>query len=173
MQTINETNEVTGGEEYMVKFKRLTMAAALVFVMVVGGCSGDSDSAEANKSLVSSVNQEPVYLGGYKQAPIEKIDKTVEANNEIYDVAVVQKGKEILVVYKVKHLKRFRMKQIEKRIKDKLQSEYKDYSFIVSSDMKIFLEAVELIVHVRDENYPKKKAQKWFSDIVELQKEMT
>ena len=88
-------------------------------------------------------------------------------------MTVVQKDKDILVAYKVKHMQRFRMKSIESKLKKDLQKNYKGYNFTVSSDMKIFLETVELIVNVKDKDYPLKKAGKWFGKIMDLQKDMT
>ena len=154
--------------------KRIT-AILLIAMMfsVMAGCSGDSSSKEARMSLIQSVNQNPVYLGGSKEAPLSQIKQKVSSQKEIYDVAVVQKDKDILVAYKVKHMQRFRMKSIESKLKKDLQKNYKGYNFTVSSDMKIFLETVELIVNVKDKDYPLKKAGKWFGKIMDLQKDMT
>ena len=142
-----------------------------LFFSMISGCSGDSSSKEARMSLIQSVDLDPVYLGDSSKAPLDQIKKKVASQKEIYDVAVVQKDKDILVAYKVKHMQRFRMKSIESKLNDELQKNYKDYNFTVSSDMKIFLETVELIVNVKDKGYSKKKAGKWFDKIMELQKE--
>ena len=151
----------------------VTILIVAMMFSVMSACSGDSSSKEARMSLIQSVNQDPVYLGGNKEAPLGQIKKKVASQNEIYDVTVVQKDKDILVAYKVKHMQRFRMKSIESKLKDDLQENYKGYNFTVSSDMKIFLETVELTVNVKDKGYSKKKARKWFDKIMELQKETT
>ncbi len=147
------------------------LAIAMFFTMV-SGCSGDSSSKEARMSLIQSVDQDPVYLGDHSKAPLEEIKKKVASHKEIYDVAVVQKDKDILVAYKVKHMQRFRMKSIESKLDKELKKNFKSFNFTVSSDMKIFLETVELIVNVKDKGYPKKKAGKWFDKIMKLQKDM-
>lgn len=147
------------------------LAIAMFFTMV-SGCSGDSSSKEARMSLVQSVDQDPVYLGDSSKAPLEEIKKKVASHKEIYDVAVIQKDKDILVAYKVKHMQRFRMKSIESKLDKELKKNFKSYNFTVSSDMKIFLETVELIVNVKDKDYSKKKAEKWFDKIMKLKKEM-
>ena len=151
----------------------LVSITMLLFSIFLGGCAGDSSSKEAIRSLISSVDMDPVYLGGDKEAPLEKIKKTVADHDEIYDVAVVQNGKDILVAYKVKHLKRFKMASIDKDLTSDLNKRFKGYDIVISSDMKIFLEVVELIVQVQDKGYSKKKAKKWFGKIENLEKEMT
>jgi len=143
-----------------------------MFFTIVSGCSGDSSSKEARMSLIQSVDQDPVYLGDHSKAPLEEIKKKVASHKEIYDVAVVQKDKDILVAYKVKHMQRFRMKSIESKLDKELKKNFKSFNFTVSSDMKIFLETVELIVNVKDKGYSKKKAGKWFDKIMKLQKDM-
>lgn len=143
-----------------------------MFFTIVSGCSGDSSSKEAKMSLIQSVDQDPVYLGDHSKAPLEKIKEKVASHKEIYDVAVVQKNKDILVAYKVKHMQRFRMKSIESKLDKELKKNFKSFDFTVSSDMKIFLETVELIVNVKDKGYSKKKAGKWFDKIMKLQKDM-
>lgn len=148
------------------------LAIAMFFTMI-SGCSGDSSSKEARMSLIKSVDLDPVYLGESSKAPLEEIKKKVASQKEIYDVAVVQKDKDILVAYKVKHMQRFRMKSIESKLDKELKKNFKSYNFTVSSDIKIFLETVELIVNVEDKGYSKKKAEKWFDKIMELQKDMT
>ena len=161
-----------GVMEAMHKRVATIFIIAMIF-SVMSGCSGDSSSKEARMSLLQSVDQDPVYLGENREAPLNQIKKKVASHKEIYDVTVVQKDKDILVAYKVKHMQRFRMKSIESKLKTDLQKSFKGYTFTVSSDMKIFLETVELIVNVKDKGYPEKKARKWFDKIMDLQKEST
>ncbi len=154
-------------------YKRISAILIIaMFFTIVSGCSGDSGSKEARMSLIHSVDQDPVHLGDTSKAPLEEIKKKVASHKEIYDVAVVQKNKDILVAYKVKHMQRFRMKSIESKLNKELKKDFKSFNFTVSSDMKIFLETVELIVNVKDKGYSKKKAEKWFDKIMKLQKDM-
>ena len=59
------------------------------------------------------------------------------------------------------------------RTKKKLEEKYKDRKFTVSSDFKIFLEAVELNEDLKDKDYSRKKARKHFKDIIKLEQEKT
>ncbi len=141
--------------------------AVVIAMFLLTSCSPDSDSREARLSLFKAVDPKPVYITGDK-APLLKIKHEVQSFDELFDVAVIQNGKEILVAYKVKHMQRIHMDSIEKRLTKMLNQDYPGNDFIVSSDMKIFLEAIELGVHVHKEDYPKNKAKKWFENIVEL-----
>ena len=76
---------------------------------------------------------------------VKKIEKEVSSFDELYDVAVVKGKKDTLVVYKVKHMHRFKMKKIEKDLTKRLEKNYPKENITVSSDYKIFLEAVRLV----------------------------
>ena len=145
----------------------------LFILTTLTSCKPDSDSEEAKASLFKSVDPKPLYISGKNKAPLEKIKSKVRNFDEIHDVSVIQNDNQILVAYKVKHFNRFHMESIEKKLSNMLNNEFPKYEFLVSSDMKIFLEAIELTVHVQKENYPKKKAEKWFGNIVRLEKEQT
>jgi hypothetical protein len=105
---------------------------------------------------------------------VERIKKDVSSFPEIYDVAVVEGKKNTLVAYKVKHLKRMKMKKIEENINKLLEKKYPNENFTVSSDYKIFLEAVKLNEQIKsDKKFSKQKAEKQLQKIIEMTKEMT
>ena len=64
-------------------------------------------------------------------------------------------------------------KKIEKDVQSRLEKKYPDDEFVVSSDYKIFLEAVRLGEKMKDPNYPKKKAKQELDQIILLKKELT
>ncbi|WP_205416557.1 hypothetical protein, partial [Escherichia coli] len=55
---------------------------------------------------------------------VASIEHDVESMKELYDVAIVKGKKDTLVAYKVKHLYRFSMKKIEKKLNDMLEDKY-------------------------------------------------
>lgn len=147
-----------------------------ILVAVMSGCSMGKTSSDSRASMIQSVNPDPgatndLDIKNIKLA--EKVKKDIAALDEIYDVAVIKGKKDILVAYKVKHLKRFGMKRIEKEINKKLEKNYPGENFIVSSDFKIFIEAVELRERMKDPAYPEDKAEKQLQKIISLKKEMT
>ncbi|MFB7641379.1 sporulation protein [Peribacillus butanolivorans] len=152
----------------------------IVFVVVVcllTACSSKGDGKTENLALIKRTNPEPMdIINGMDEKDekglISKVKETVANEDTIYDVIVVKNGKKIIVAYKVKHLKRFHMKKIEKNVTGKLEEKFPKYDFIVSSDYKIFLESLRLNEFLKEKEVPEKKAIKKFKEIEELQKEL-
>ena len=148
----------------------------LCLVAIMVGCNSNLDEEkEAQLSMISKTNPTPINLSSQpnqSNPTSKKIKEEVESIDSIYDVAVIKGKDKILVAYKVKHLQRFHMKAIEKEVNDKLEKEYPDEDFTVSSDYKIFLEAVRLGEKLKDPSYPEKKAKKELNKIINLSKEL-
>ena len=148
----------------------------LCLVAIMVGCNSNLDEEkEAQLSMISKTNPTPINLSSQpnqSNTTSKKIKEEVESIDSIYDVAVIKGKDKILVAYKVKHLRRFHMKAIEKELKDKLEKEYPDEDFTVSSDYKIFLEAVRLGEKLKDPSYPDTKAKKELDKIINLSKEL-
>ena len=148
----------------------------LCLVAIMVGCNSNLDEEkEAQLSMISKTNPTPINLSSQpnqSNTTSKKIKEEVESIDSIYDVAVIKGKDKILVAYKVKHLRRFHMKAIEKEVNDKLEKEYPDEDFTVSSDYKIFLEAVRLGEKLKDPSYPEKKAKKELDRIIGLSKEL-
>jgi preprotein translocase subunit SecF len=126
------------------------------------------------KVLLQATHPTPTDIaGGENEVTAEDIRKDIEHLDYIYDVAVVKGENEDLVVYKVKHFQRFRMKKIEKEVNEILEKKYPEENFVVSSDYKIFLEAYRLGKKMEDPNFSKKDAQKRLEEIIKLKKELT
>ncbi|MGD6841660.1 YhcN/YlaJ family sporulation lipoprotein [Bacillus infantis] len=153
--------------------KSIIIVAAILYV---SGCSNEQKTAESRLALIKTTNPQPLLLDEKKEkrkdlAP--KVKKEIEAIKEVYDVAVVVGEKEVLVAYKVKHLQRFHMKKIEKAINKRLEKKFPKEDFIVSSDYKIFLEAVELKEQLKDPDFSRKKANDKLKEIINMKKELT
>jgi|SRR3954447_10377759 Sporulation lipoprotein YhcN/YlaJ (Spore_YhcN_YlaJ) len=148
----------------------------LCLVAIMVGCNSNLDEEkEAQLSMISKTNPTPINLSSQpnqSNTTSKKIKEEVESIDSIYDVAVIKGKDKILVAYKVKHLRRFHMKTIEKEVNDKLEKKFPDEDFTVSSDYKIFLEAVRLGEKLKDPSYPDKKAKKELERIIGLSKEL-
>lgn len=157
----------------MKKIIKLLVTSILLFTPL-SGCNQENVEEDSRLSLIQTTNPSPVQLSNEKEEnTAEEIKKDVMKFEEIYDVAVIKGMKDTIVVYKVKHLQRFRMKQIEKEISSILEKNYPEENFTVSSDFKIFMEALELKEKVDNQNYPTKKAEKELQKIIELKEERT
>ncbi|MCA1062079.1 sporulation protein [Rossellomorea sp. AcN35-11] len=146
-----------------------------ITLLVLIGCANKEDGTDSKIALMKKTDPPPIELVDNPETDSygHAVKREIAKMEELYDVAVIQGKEETLVVYKVKHLKRFHMKKIEKKMDDYLESKYPDEDFILSSDYKIFLETIRLKEKLRRGSISKKDAEKKFQDIVELQKEKT
>ncbi|MBM7586551.1 hypothetical protein JOC86_003103 [Bacillus pakistanensis] len=155
--------------------KKLVFTVPLLFLF--SGCSNlEEPHDESRVALIKKTNPPPIELVDHPETDSvgHAIKKDVDKLEELYDTAVIQgMDKDVLVAYKVKHLQRFHMKKIEKKMKKKLEEKYPDMDFTVSSDYKIFLETIRLKERIESKHISNKEAEKRFKEIVDLQQELT
>ena len=151
------------------------MIFATFLVFTFSGCSKDKESGQSDEALFQTTRPTPIKLksGPEHKSIAVQVKEEVEKMKEIYDVAVIEGEKQLIVAYKVRHLQRFKMGKIEKKLKKRLKQEYPEDQFIVSSDYKIFLEAMRLKDDIEYKDISKKEAKKRFKEIVRLKKETT
>lgn len=157
-----------------MKVKNIMVISIILVVLV--SCSQNDSNEKSELALIKTTNPSPVLLeknSNKKLDLVQDIEQDIESMKELYDVAIVKGKKDVLVAYKVKHLHRFKMKKIEKEMKDMLEKKYPDEKFTVSSDYKIFLEAVKLKEKMENTNLSKDKANKELKKIIKLKQEMT
>lgn len=148
----------------------------LLSFFLLGGCSTSGQKDDSKLALLKTTNPAPIQITNQnprKPGTAKRVKDDISSFPEIYDVAVVQGKKDTLVAYKVKHLQRFRMKAIEKKINKLLEKRYPNENFKVSSDYKIFLEAVKLKEKMKNPNYSPQKAEKQLQAIIKLKDETT
>jgi hypothetical protein len=149
----------------------------IIILFILSGCDNTEGGKVDDLALVKRTNPEPMdIINGMDEngkGIITDVKKSVAKHEAIYDVIVVKKDKTILVAYKVKHLKRFHMKRIEKEVTEQLNKQFKGYDFIVSSDYKIFLELVRLNEMLKAKDVPEEKARKKYEEIISLHEELT
>ena len=156
----------------MINSRRLTLFACLLFLTA---CNNDQKAKDSQLALMKTTDPAPLMTDTRKSSDrVEDIKRDVSSYPHVYDVAVVKGKKDTLVVYKVKHMQRFQMKRIEKDINKMLEKKYPKENFTVSSDYKVFLEAVRLNEKLKtNKNFPKQKAEKRLKQIVTMTKDMT
>lgn len=153
--------------------KKRFIISIILFVLV--GCANKEDGSDSKIALMKKTNPPPIELVDNPETDSygHAIKRELSKMEELYDVAVIQGKEETLVVYKVKHLHRFKMKKIESRMDRYLEDKYPKEDFILSSDYKIFLETIRLKEKLKSGSISKKNAETKFQDIVKLQKEKT
>ncbi|MBS4198699.1 sporulation protein [Bacillus sp. FJAT-49732] len=155
--------------------KKVLVSALVCVIVIMGGCSNQPNEKKSNVSLIKKTQPAPIEIN-FKQKHNSiafQVREEVKKIDEIYDVAVIEGDHQILVSYKVKHLQRFRMKKIEKNLTKLLNKQFPNHTFIVSSDYKIFLEAIRLKEDLEYGNLSNKVAKKRLNKIIKLKKEMT
>ncbi|MCU9612421.1 YhcN/YlaJ family sporulation lipoprotein [Caldibacillus lycopersici] len=146
-----------------------------LFLLVLSACQAQNDTSETRTALLKTTNPSAVTTENKAEEEqlVAKIKQKVLSMKEIYDVAVIKGEKEILVAYKVRHLQRFHMKKIEKNLQEKLEKAYPDENFSVSSDYKIFLEAVRLQEKSEHGKVTRDEMEEQLGKIFKLSKEKT
>ncbi|MET3698324.1 hypothetical protein SAMN05877753_108179 [Bacillus oleivorans] len=155
--------------------QRTLLFGMLSFIIVtLLGCTFEAPKEPDEQwSLVKVIDPPPQSIDYHSRSMAEKIEHDIEKLEDIYDVMVIKGKDETLVVYKVKHLERFHMKKIEKDLEKMLEERYPDENFSLSSDYKIFLEAVKLKNKMKDPSFTEDQAEKKFQELLTLQKEKT
>lgn len=148
----------------------LTIRHLLLFacLLLLTSCNQNQDAKDSQLALMKTTNPGPVVTDHHNLNLGENVKNDVSSLSELYDVAVVKGEKNILVVYKVKHMQRFRMKKIEKNVTKMLEKKYPDEKFTVSSDYKIFLEAVRLEEKIKSGKFSEQRAEKRLQEIVKM-----
>ncbi|NRD78454.1 YhcN/YlaJ family sporulation lipoprotein [Bacillus sp. BRMEA1] len=142
-------------------------------ILLLASCNQNESAKNSQMALIKTTNPSPVVTNkGVKRNHVEAIKKDVSSYPHIYDVAVVKGKKDTLVAYKVKHLHRFRMKKIEVDVTKMLEKKYPKEDFTVSSDYKIFLEAVRLDEKIKNTKMTPKKAEKSLEGLVKMTKDI-
>ncbi|WP_057774164.1 sporulation protein [Cytobacillus dafuensis] len=147
-----------------------------ILLLGLTGCGLGEDSKDSELALIKTTDPSPALLEKNTKENldfVESVKHDIASMKELYDVAVVKGKKDTLVAYKVKHFYRFQMKKIEKKVNEMLEKKYPDENFTVSSDYKIFLEAVKLNEKMKDPNFSQEKANKELKKIIKLKQELT
>ena len=156
--------------------KARIMISISIILAVLVSCAQNDPNDKSELALIKTTNPHPVLLEKKSEKKLDlvkSIEEDIESLKELYDVAIVKGKEDVLVAYKVKHMHRFKMKKIEKKMKDLLEKKYPDENFTVSSDYKIFLEAVKLKEKMENTDLSKERANKKLKQIIKLKQEMT
>ncbi|MEH7115495.1 YhcN/YlaJ family sporulation lipoprotein [Neobacillus niacini] len=151
----------------------LRLIIVMVFASVMVSCNQDKNVNDSQLALMKTTNPNPIVTEkNIGEDKVKKIEKEVSNLDELYDVAVVKGKRDTLVVYKVKHMQRFKMNKIEKDLTKRLKKNFPKENITVSSDYKIFLEAVRLVEKKNNGDLSDKQAEKRLNEIIKMTSEM-
>lgn len=131
-----------------------------ISVFVLSGCTHTQEFAHTKATIA-------------KQSMIVELEKEVEKLDDFYDTVMIETDDQVLIAYKIKHLKRFQMKKIEKDFNTRLEEVFPEKKIEISNDYKIFLEANRLIDEMKNNQLTNKEVEKKLKKIIQLKKEMT
>lgn len=159
---------------FMIKKVSAACIVTLIAFMITACYNPAENSEDSNLAMMRTTKPTPIILDDSpKDASINQVRDEVDKLPEIYDSIIIEKKDKMIVAYKVRHLYRFKMKKIEKKLRKKLESTFPDKKFTLSSDYKIFLEAVRIKEGIEEGRLSKKEASKRFKEIIKLNKERT
>jgi len=144
-----------------------------ISALLLAACNQNQPVKDSQLALMKTTNPSPIVTNhATRKSDVDEIKKEVSEVPEIYDVAVVKGDKDTLVAYKVKHLHRFKMKKIESNVNKQLEEQYPKENFTVSSDYKVFLEAVRLNEHMKSHRYSHSKAESRLKELVKMTEDL-
>lgn len=144
--------------------KKYSIALFIIIpVLLLNGCTEQKDDKAHSLPIEKTFNKES------RQWIDKKAEEAVEDFDSIPEAIAVRTKDDLLVAYKINHLSRFQLKEMDEKIKKKLKKDYKDLKITVSHDIKIYLETEKLkeeIPHLKE-----KKIEKKVKKIIDLSKE--
>lgn len=154
------------------KWVHIALICLMIF-SVFTACSSNAEDAQLSMPLLMKTDPQPIAVQQGDTDKVKVIKEIVLSFDPIYETAIVLGKEDCLVAIKVHHLQRFRMKKIEKQLKETLEKKFPNEKFVVSSDFKIFLESVRLYEKGIEENWTEEQKEKRLQEIIHLSREQT
>ncbi|ANX12386.1 hypothetical protein ABE41_010220 [Fictibacillus arsenicus] len=141
----------------MIKIQsKVPLISILLFLILLTSCNQSKNESEKNK------NDSTIQIA-YKQnnqTPSQEAKKAILSMPEITDVKAVNTDKEMFLAVKPKHLERFQLNSLKKKIKKRVNEQNPSMKVYVSTDQKIFLKLDELESKLDDPKMDNKKIKK-------------
>ncbi|MDM5201045.1 YhcN/YlaJ family sporulation lipoprotein [Fictibacillus enclensis] len=128
----------------------------LVLLLLNSGCNKPKE--ESKKKNENSTTK--IAYVQTQQSASQKAKKEILSMEEIIDVKAVNSDKEMFVAAKPKHLERFQLKSLRKKIKKRLEKRFPDLKVYVSTDQKILKKLEELENKLNEPKMNSKKIDK-------------
>lgn len=157
-----------------MKDKITKMKISFLLLTAIGLCSG----CAGNQKQFTNNNDDANVVKVHTKKPVDQsianeAKEKVMKREEISSAKAVNTDKEILLAVKVDNFDRFRLKEIEKKVKSDLKEEYTDYKILVSTDSKMYMELEQLEHKLQEDKLKWEALKKEFDKIKNLMKEKT
>jgi len=139
----------------------------LVVIILLTGCNNNQSGNSDNKDnfQVTSLQQD--------QTVAKDAETQVEKLEEVTEAVAVNVDKKLLLAFKVKQFSKFRIKQIEKKVNEKLKKQFPEFDATASSDIKISIETSKIKTKLKSKEYDKKQLKEDVEKIQKLSREQT
>lgn len=170
-RNISNNDKVGFRQPYCCK-KEAAIRILMVISMIAAAFAGCQEREGTNeRSIKPSDISYWNNTAPFDQSPSMKAKQIASGYDGVLDVESINTDQDLLVVFKLEHMKRFQLKQMEKKLKKRLEKTFSKHRLTVSSDMKIYLETEKI---AKDLNVLNKKEMKQkIEKIVKLSKEQT
>ncbi|KIL50217.1 hypothetical protein KP77_15920 [Jeotgalibacillus alimentarius] len=138
------------------------MMLTAISILFLTGCAAFEQTGPVHVKIHDSEN-----------GTVKEVAQRIEDTKELYDSVVVAADSTLVVSYKVKHMNRFQMKSIEKKMKSWLTEKYPEKEIVLSSDYKIFMELYAFSDKWQTGELNEQEAMDEIEKIIKLKKEMT
>jgi hypothetical protein len=142
-----------------------------IFLLLLSACSVGNEKEPTKKStpLNVSVKKEEEKATISKNKIVEKAEKIILNYEEVTSAVAVHHERELIVAFNIEKMEEFHVKEIEKRVKKRLNKEFPHEKISVSHDLKIFMELQKLIKE--EQKLTHKNIKKRMSEISKLAEE--
>ncbi|WP_026700798.1 YhcN/YlaJ family sporulation lipoprotein [Salibacterium aidingense] len=138
-----------------------------LFIGLGSGCAENPNNAMKDNGITKVQNV------SMDQSLSNKAKEKVTEMEDITEAKAVNADKELVLAVKIKQLRRFQIKSIEKKVKTNLKKWFPNEKIEASTDLKIFLELGELEDKLQENDTNPKKLKKELQKIKNLMKEKT
>ena len=112
---------------------KVLLVSLFSFILLVSGCNNKKEEGGTKNDSPT-----PISHKENKQSPSIEAKKTVLSMEEITDAKAVNSKDEIFLAVKPKHMERFQLASLKKKIKKKIERNNPEMEVTVSTDQKIF-----------------------------------
>ncbi|HZH62941.1 MAG TPA: YhcN/YlaJ family sporulation lipoprotein [Metabacillus sp.] len=153
-----------------MKQRIITISCIIIIMMIASGCNTVNNSNKNNKTNITNVS----YQQKKDVNTSADVEKLLMDEKEVHNAIAVSTDKKILIAVVINQMERFRIEEIEKRLKKMIEDEYPKHDVDLSTDKKIFLELEKLKRKINEqEDMSEKKIKKELKRIKSLSEELT
>ena len=144
----------------------------ILLLLLLAGCGGQDSSTNPSNDhadfIQLSTNEAPI-----EQQESNQAKALLGKQDGLTHVYAVNSDKKMIVAFEIEHLKRFQLKDYEKKITKQIKKEFPNMEVTISTDKKIVIEVDQLEQKMNSDSMSKKELDKELKKLIKLSKEKT